>query len=103
MGTLGIDEFLRLKKSLPIADVRSESEFREGHIPNAENIPLLKDPERVLVGTDYKKKGKEEAIRTGFRLVGPRLEQLVDQVVKFSSGQEILVYCWRGGMRSKNF
>lgn len=86
-----------------MADVRSESEFRSGHISGAGNIPLLKDDERVVVGTDYKQKGQSEAIRTGFRLVGPRLDQMIDEAVAFASGRELLVYCWRGGMRSKNF
>ena len=103
MGTVGIDDFLKRSRILPVVDVRSESEYQDGHFPGSENIPLLKDPERVLVGTDYKKKGKEEAIKTGFRLVGPRLEKLVDHVVTFAADRELLVYCWRGGMRSKNF
>lgn len=103
MGKVGIDDFLRLRENFPIADVRTESEFSAGHIPNAVNIPLLKDPDRVLVGTDYKHKGKAEAIKTGFRLVGPRLEQLVSQAINYSTGNELLVYCWRGGMRSRNF
>lgn len=103
MIPIGIDDFLKIHKELPQVDVRSESEFEEGHITGSYNIPLLNNAERVQVGTDYKQKGKDQAVRTGFRLVGPRLAEMIDQVVAFAEGRELLVYCWRGGMRSENF
>lgn len=53
---ISIDDFLSLRKQLPVVDVRSQGEFQEGHIRNAINIPLLNNEERVAVGTDYKKK-----------------------------------------------
>lgn len=84
-------------------DVRSPHEFEQGHIRNAINIPLLNNEDRVAVGTDYKKKGQAEAIKTGFRLVGPRLEEIISETEKISTGNELLVHCWRGGMRSDNF
>lgn len=98
-----IDEFLKLRKALPVVDVRSENEFADGHIPGALNIPILNNEERVAVGTDYKRKGKAEAIKTGFRLVGPRFIDLVDQAERVAQGRDLLVHCWRGGMRSANF
>jgi tRNA 2-selenouridine synthase len=94
-------EFLSLRNQLPVIDVRSESEYREGHMRNAFNISLLNNAERVAVGTDYKQKGQLEAIKTGFRLVGPRLAGIIEDTEKI--GKELLVYCWRGGMRSSNF
>lgn len=100
---LSIDEFLALRKQLPVADVRSEGEYAEGHIPGAVNIPLLNNAERVAVGTDYKQKGQKEAIKTGFRLVGPRIIDIVNEAERVAHGQELLVHCWRGGMRSNNF
>lgn len=100
---LPIDEFLALRKSLPIVDVRSENEYAEGHIRAALNIPILNNEERVAVGTDYKQKGQAEAIRTGFRLVGPRFLEIIDQADRIAAGGELLVHCWRGGMRSSNF
>ncbi len=84
-------------------DVRSPLEFQDGHIRGAINIPLLNNEERTAVGTDYKQKGQAEAIKTGFRLVGPRLEEIVNEAVKVGNGNELLVHCWRGGMRSNNF
>lgn len=100
---VSIDEFLTLRKNLPVADVRSEGEYQSGHIQNAINIPLLNNQERVLVGTDYKQKGQLEAIKTGFRLVGPRLLDIINEAEKVAQAKEMLVHCWRGGMRSNNF
>ncbi len=84
-------------------DVRSSLEFLEGHIPHAINIPLLNNEERVAVGTDYKQKGQREAIRTGLKLVGPRLNDITTEAERIANGKEIIIHCWRGGMRSKNF
>lgn len=98
-----IADFLKLRESLPVVDVRSENEFAEGHIRGAVNIPILRNEERVAVGTDYKQKGQAEAIRTGFRLVGPRFLEIINQADQVAAGGELLVHCWRGGMRSSNF
>ena len=98
-----IDDFLRLRAELPVVDVRSELEFGQGHIRGAVNIPILNNIERVAVGTDYKNKGQAEAIRTGFRLVGPRFLEIINHADLVSGGKETLVHCWRGGMRSSNF
>ncbi len=96
-------EFVKLRTSLPIVDVRSEQEFADGNIPGAINIPLLNNEERIAVGTDYKQKGKEEAIKTGFKLVGPRLGEIVEAAERTAKDKELVVHCWRGGMRSSNF
>ena len=100
---ISIDDFLRLRRQHPVVDVRSEGEFAAGHIRGAANIPLLNNDERVAVGTDYKMKGQAEAIRTGFRLVGPRFLEIINRTELLANGNEVLVHCWRGGMRSANF
>jgi tRNA 2-selenouridine synthase len=101
VSMIDIKDFLSLRSSLPVVDVRSENEYTAGHIRSSVNIPLLNNAERIAVGTDYKQKGQQEAIKTGFRLVGPRLADMMDEAHKI--GDELLVYCWRGGMRSANF
>lgn len=98
---ISVDDLFQRRGSLPVVDVRSEGEFEAGHIPGAVNIPLLNDAERVVVGTAYKKQGQKAAIREGFRLVGPRLQDIVRHAEE--AGSELIVHCWRGGMRSSNF
>ena len=100
---LPIDEFLKLREILPVADVRSEKEFEDGHMRKAVNLPILNNEERIAVGTDYKNKGQSEAIKTGFRLVGPRFLEIINSAETLANGRELLVHCWRGGMRSSNF
>jgi len=98
-----LDEFLTLRKELPVVDVRSQGEFLQGHMRQAINIPLLNNEERIAVGTDYKQNGQQEAIRTGFKLVGPRLSDIISETEQLIPNKELLVHCWRGGMRSNNF
>jgi tRNA 2-selenouridine synthase len=100
---ISIEEILTLRDQLPLIDVRSQGEFAEGHIRGAMNIPLLNNEERVIVGTAYKKQGQQIAIKEGFRLVGPRLLEIINETEKIADGREVLVHCWRGGMRSNNF
>jgi tRNA 2-selenouridine synthase len=100
---LSINDFFSLRSKLPVVDVRSEGEFESGHIKYAINIPLLNNAERKEVGTDYKQKGKAEAIHTGFRLVGPRLMEMIIEAERVAEKKEMIVHCWRGGMRSSNF
>jgi tRNA 2-selenouridine synthase len=100
---ISIEDLLNLRNSLPVVDVRSEGEYNMGHIQQAINIPLLNNAERVAVGTDYKQRGQLEAIKTGFRLVGPRLLDIIEATERIAIHKEIIVHCWRGGMRSTNF
>ena len=100
---MNLTDFLNLRKDLPVVDVRSEGEYAEGHIQGALNLPILNNSERKFVGTDYKQKGQKEAIMTGFRLIGPRLPEILEDAEKLATGKELLVHCWRGGMRSNYF
>lgn len=99
---LSIKDFLTFAHKHPIIDVRAPQEFINGHIPGACNIPLLSDDQRAVVGTMYKQQGKNEAIRVGLELVGPQLKNYIDAVEALNS-KTVLVYCARGGMRSKSF
>src|SRR6185436_446043 len=67
------------------------------------NIPILNNAERVVVGTAYKQVGQHAAIREAFRLVGPRMVDIVTAAEALAAGRELIVHCWRGGMRSGNF
>ncbi|MCS6819588.1 MAG: tRNA 2-selenouridine(34) synthase MnmH [Chitinophagales bacterium] len=87
-----------------LLDVRTPSEYNYGHIPGAINLPLFTDEERAAVGTTYKQKGREAAIHAGLDFVGPRLSSIAAQaqeLINQNSGKhKLLLYCWRGGMRS---
>lgn len=98
-----IEEFSSLSDKYPVIDVRSPSEFSQGHIPGAVNIPLFSDEERKVVGTAYKQINKEAAMYLGLDFAGKKLVDLAKQGEK-SAGREktLLVHCWRGGMRSKS-
>jgi tRNA 2-selenouridine synthase len=98
---VSLNEFFHLRTSIPILDARSESEFNHGHIPGAINIPLLNDEERKIIGTVYKQEGRSAAVKAGFKLVGPRFYRIIEIVENKFPQKQILIYCWRGGMRSE--
>lgn len=90
------------RKDLPLIDVRSPSEFLQGHLPHAVNIPLFTDEERAVVGTRYHDAGKDAALLVGLEFAGAKLPEYVKRLNKITKGKtrEIILYCWRGGMRS---
>lgn len=102
MQILSTEEFLTFKKSLPVVDVRSPKEFTEGHITGAINIPIFEDDERAIVGTFYKKKGRQPAIEKGLEIVGPKMALFARKAIEIASSGKLLVHCWRGGMRSES-
>ncbi len=97
---LDTESFLQLSQSIPMVDVRSPAEFAKGHIPGAINIPIFTNDERAAVGTIYKQQGKDEAVQLGLEYVGPKLKDFAATASSISANKEILLYCWRGGMRS---
>lgn len=94
-------DFLFEAKNGCILDVRSEGEFKQGHIPGAISFPLLKNEERVLVGTCYKEKGNFEAVLLGYELVGPRFSEIIKEAKERFGEKLIYIHCWRGGLRSR--
>lgn len=94
------ENFLLLSLSQVVIDVRSPSEYANGHIPGAVNIPVFDDEERKKVGTLYKNSGKQSAISAGFDFVGPKMSQIVKLAEKVAPTKQVLIHCWRGGMRS---
>jgi tRNA 2-selenouridine synthase len=100
--SLEADKFLEEARRIPAVDVRSPGEFLQGHIPGAINIPLFNDEERASVGIVYKNSGPEAAVLRGLDLAGPQLSGYVKKLHSQIRGKEVLLYCWRGGMRSGN-
>ena len=89
-----------LKKTHTLIDVRSPSEFAQGHIPEALNLPLFNDEERAKVGTLYKTVSPDSAFLKGLDFVGPKMSGFIKKVRKWSPENKILIHCWRGGKRS---
>ena len=92
----------------PIIDVRSPSEFRQGHWPGAVNIPLFSDSERETIGISYKKESRLKAIFNGLKITIPNTKQLLEVIHQITINNEginksLRIYCWRGGMRSSAF
>lgn len=83
-----------------LIDVRTPLEYFEDHIPGAHNVPLLSNEERVEIGTIYKQQGAVEARRRGLQLTCSRFYQIVEKISAIAGARPILVYCWRGGLRS---
>lgn len=83
-----------------LIDVRSPKEYAHGHIPSAHLLPLFSDEERAIVGTTYKKEGKQAAIEKGLSLIN--LSSIIQQFKEWKAPHEVYVYCARGGMRSSS-
>jgi tRNA 2-selenouridine synthase len=100
---INIETFISLSASYPVIDVRAPSEFRQGHIPGAFNIPLFDDHERKVVGTAYKQVNRESAMYAGLEFAGKKLVKLAKEGERVAGKKrQLLVHCWRGGMRSKS-
>ena len=84
-----------------LVDARTPLEFSEDHIPGAINVPLLTNEERVEIGTLYKQQGAHIARIRGLELTAARFPAIVAEIAAAAAGRPILVYCWRGGLRSK--
>jgi tRNA 2-selenouridine synthase len=114
---LTIKEFLQASKNHVLLDVRSPAEYNHAHIPSAISFPLFTDEERKIVGTTYKQKSREEAIKIGLDFFAPKMRKMVEEVEQrvsnlqltignkdvncgLRTANSIFIYCWRGGMRS---
>jgi tRNA 2-selenouridine synthase len=108
-----IDKFLSLANLHPVIDVRSPAEYDHAHIPGAFSMPLFTDEERKIVGTAYKQESRQQAIKIGLGFFGPKMRLMIEQAeqtinqqdtdllnTKTTNSKTLLIYCWRGGMRS---
>ena len=92
------------KKYDTIIDVRSPSEFEIDHIVGAINCPILYDDERQKVGTIYKQISSFKAKIIGSSLSAKNIASHIEKEFLEKKGSwKPLIYCWRGGQRSKAF
>jgi tRNA 2-selenouridine synthase len=97
---LSASDFLHQSKLHLTLDVRSEGEYKYGHIPHALNLPLFNNEERKIVGTAYKQQSREQAMLLGLDIVGKKMSGFVQHIKPLVKDNKVFVHCWRGGMRS---
>ncbi|MEA1988710.1 MAG: rhodanese-like domain-containing protein, partial [Pseudomonadota bacterium] len=87
----------------PLIDVRAPVEFLQGAFFTASNLPLMNDEERHKVGVCYKQNGNAAAVKLGHQLVNEktRASRLESWAAFMDANPDALLYCFRGGMRSK--
>ncbi|OLS34375.1 tRNA 2-selenouridine(34) synthase MnmH [Bacillus sp. MRMR6] len=101
MREITVEDLQKLEKSI-IIDIRSPIEFDDGSIPGAINIPLFTNEERQEIGTIYKREGQAAAKWRAMERVSSKLPVLLRSIKNtMSDGEELIIHCWRGGMRSK--
>ena len=85
-----------------LVDIRSPQEFEEFHIPGAINIPLFENEEKKLIGYIYRNEGEDRAREVGEQIARKRLDEFYSRFRELKERHKnVVVYCWRGGMRSK--
>jgi len=88
-----------------VLDVRSPGEHAEDHLQgtNVLSVPVLDDAQRTLVGTEYTRGSRHWARMQGASMISTRIGAILSDVLaeRTSEGDRLLVYCWRGGLRSR--
>lgn len=84
-----------------IIDARSEHEYADDHLPGALNLPVLHDDEYAMIGTLHRSDTHSAYIH-GVRLALANIAAALDErITGLPRSTRILVYCFRGGKRSK--
>lgn len=84
-----------------VIDARSPHEYAEDHIPGAVNLPVVDDGEYAEVGTTHRA-DKHAAYLIGveysLRNIAAQIKPLIS---RYGPQDRFLVYCFRGGKRSR--
>lgn len=82
-------------------DVRSPAEFAQDRVPAAANHPVLDDAERARIGSLYAV-SPFAARKSGAAVVARNIATMLETAfVGHNRDWQPLVYCWRGGQRSR--
>jgi len=85
-----------------LIDARSEKEHKGTSIPGAINFPVLSTLERRNVGLIYKKYSQIASVKLAIEYSDPKIGNLNRFLIAGNAhSKNIIVYCWRGGGRSK--
>ncbi len=99
-----LDDYAALfLNDVPMMDVRAPVEFDQGAFPHTKNLPLMNDEDRHEIGIVYKEQGQDAAVEMGLeRVSGDIKAERVSNWKSFTEQHpEGVLYCFRGGMRSK--
>ena len=84
-----------------VIDARSEREYAEDHLPGALNLPVVGNDEYAEVGTTHRT-NKHRAYLIGVSYALRNMSRAIeDLVAQYPRDARMLVYCFRGGKRSK--
>ena len=84
-------------------DVRSPAEFAIDHIPGAQSHAVLDDDERVRIGTMHARDSAFAARQAGAAIVARNIAAMLEGAFRDKPRDWApLVYCWRGGQRSRS-
>jgi len=96
--SVGIDALVRYPDRI---DVRSPLEFAHDHVPGASSHPVLDNEERARIGTLYAA-SPFEARKAGAALIARNIAHALETALRDRPRDWApLVYCWRGGQRSR--
>ena len=99
-GKVGVE---RLPDFPERIDVRSPSEYADDHIPGAESHPVLDDAQRARIGTLHAQDCAFAARRAGAAIVAHNIAAMIETSFAGKPREWApLVYCWRGGQRSRS-
>jgi tRNA 2-selenouridine synthase len=90
---------LFLEREYCLIDVRTETEYAQGSIPGSINIPLFNEEEQARIGRVYAA-NRKAATFLAMDIAGPKIPNFVRRICRYIQGKPLLIYCWRGGMRS---
>jgi len=84
-----------------VIDARSEREYAGDHLPCAVNLPVVDNEEYAEVGTTHRT-DKHRAYLIGVSYALKNMSHAIDELVaRHPKDARMLVYCFRGGKRSK--
>jgi tRNA 2-selenouridine synthase len=84
-------------------DVRSPAEYALDHIPGAQSHPVLDDDERARIGTMHARESAFAARHAGAAIVARNIAAMLEGPFRDKPRDWApLVYCWRGGQRSRS-
>ena len=84
-----------------VIDARSPREFAQDHIPGAVNLPVVDDREHAEVGITHRSDQHAAyliGVEYSLRNIAAQIKPLIS---KYQPQDRFLVYCFRGGKRSR--